>query len=496
MLFYLFFILIIFWVFCFPITENFNNANYQFLDGMDFQDRRFVANDQNVGKNWINQPQAYNYPTVQTYGTSYLDLYKLNQYIFNDFRKKEIDNFLKQYSQEFKFDTKDYLKTYTPFDIVNINKDTWFNKFNWNPNMVLYEKYTESVFDEVNICNLNFLNLFNRFWFAFIGKYDKKKVNLYKPYFILKYRIIEIWESKEKMTYQNQEYAKYRIFQIVTVITRDNGYLAFQFKLSGLFEFDGKKCNLQKLMLKYVSEYTLDQVLLRGNLNKDNLYYNVNPLYKNDESISSMQAEKIYKQEKKRVDDEKDNLDDYACFTFDEKSNNPYSEPMYSLDKNDCQNRFNPIGYPKPFGVWDKPCVRNEDCMFYQANENYKNDYGRCINGKCQLPVNMKNLGYHYYIKHKSTKPLCYNCESKEWLPNTKLDFCCDKQKDRKKYPFLKSPDYAFAGDSVFRLNNYLQKKCKMKPLYSNIFEKPKTFKIDCDGYLDTYYLKKQKNVL
>ena len=73
MIFYLFFILVIILVFSFKTSEGFNNAKYQFLDGMNFQDRQFVANDQNAGKNWLNKPEDYNYPTVQSNGTSYLD---------------------------------------------------------------------------------------------------------------------------------------------------------------------------------------------------------------------------------------------------------------------------------------------------------------------------------------------------------------------------------------------------------------------------------------
>jgi hypothetical protein len=104
------------------------------------------------------------------------------------------------------------------------------------------------------------------------------------------------------------------------------------------------------------------------------------------------------------------------------------------------------------------------------------------------MPSNMKNLGYHYYINSEKTKPLCYNCDSKEWLPNTRPDFCCDEQKNnRKKYPFLNSPDYAFDGDNLARYNAYVQKKCKMIPSYDNIFKKTNVWKIDCNGFLDSY---------
>ena len=42
-------------------------------------------------------------------------------------------------------------------------------------------------------------------------------------------------------------------------------------------------------------------------------------------------------------------------------------------------------------------------------------------------------------------RPLCYNCNSKKWLPKTELGFCCEEQQQdirgaHKKYPFLNYP--------------------------------------------------------
>ena len=38
---------------------------------------------------------------------------------------------------------------------------------------------------------------------------------------------------------------------------------------------------------------------------------------------------------------------------------------------------------------------------------------------------------------------------------------CCDEQNDKQKYPFLKSPDYAFKDDTLDRLNYYRQNNYK-----------------------------------
>lgn len=485
--FFILVILLLLIFYCRKTHENFE-VKYQLINGNQLQDDRFQIYNQNYNKAWKENPQAYNSPIVQSYGTSFNDMYKMNQYIFNDFKKEEVDKFVKKYSNNFHIDSKKYLIDYNPFDIYNINKNTWYDRYNWNPDYVLYEKYVRSDFAEVNTMNKFFLFMWNHYWFDFITDYVKRKTILYKPFFILKHRIVNVKSSKEKVG----DKPKYRYFEVVTVVTRDDGMLAFEFFLKGLFIFGKNRYDFDKLSISYIANYSLDQVLLRKSLNKDNTYYNLNPLWANDTSLSSAQVKKIYAKEKKKVFEERDFLDySYACFTFDKKSKNPYSRPMFATDKNDCQDAYNIIGYKKPSGVWDRPCQKDEECMFYKENKNYDNTYGRCINGKCQMPSNMRNLGYHYYINSKATKPLCYNCNSKEWLPNTKLDFCCDEQKNnRKKYPFLKSPDYAFEGDSLTRYNTYVQKKCTMKPNYDNIFKDTNVWKIDCKGFLDSYLVK------
>lgn len=484
-LFIIVFIIIILIVFFYRRVDYFD-VKYQLVSGNQLTDDRFQIYNQNYSKKWKNPVEAYNYPVVTSYGSSYNDMYKMNQYIFNDFEKKDLDKFVKKHSK--KVDGSEFLKDYTPFDLYNLNKKTWYNKYNWNPDYTLYQKYIKSDYEEINIINKLFLNMFNNYWFDFISGYVKRKVILYKPYFILKHRIVDILSSKDRLNNK----PKRRIFEVVLVVTRDDGILGFEFYLKGLFIFNGKIYNLDKMQIDYIANYSLDKLLIRPNLNKDNLQFNLNPLWKNDTPLTSAQAAKIYKNEKKLINEEKNFLNySYACFAYDKQSNDPISKPIFATDKNDCEDAYNIIGYKKPSGVWDRPCIEDKDCLFYKGNKNYDNTFGRCINGKCELPLNMKNLGYHYYIDTKSSKPLCYNCESDKWLPNTKLGFCCEEQKNnKKKYPFLKSPDYAFNNDSLARYNYFIQKNCRMKPKYDNIFKKTNVWQIDCDGLLDSYLVK------
>ena len=167
---------------------------------------------------------------------------------------------------------------------------------------------------------------------------------------------------------------------------------------------------------------------------------------------NSNEVIKIQNEQKKnfRLDNQ------YACFNI-----NPTSDTAFLpyMNKNMCESPLDAFGKLKPVGIYDKPCKKNEECPFYKANKNYDNDFGKCINGKCELPVNMDNIGYHYYHTNQNSNPLCYNCNSKTFnLLNNQPDDCCFDQFDKKKYPFLKSPDYAFKNDNLKRKNTYVRK--------------------------------------
>ncbi len=114
------------------------------------------------------------------------------------------------------------------------------------------------------------------------------------------------------------------------------------------------------------------------------------------------------------------------------------------------------------YGVWDRECKTNEECPFFQANKNYPNNFGGCIEGQCQFPVGMSKIGFKHYSKDK---PLCYNCKLKEevMLPDGTISIrerdcsgiecnkCCDIQHNKQIYPDLKSPDFVFENDHTER---------------------------------------------
>lgn len=100
-----------------------------------------------------------------------------------------------------------------------------------------------------------------------------------------------------------------------------------------------------------------------------------------------------------------------------------------------CESPFDSHGEPKVKPtIWDRPCVRNEDCPFYKANKRYRNNRGGCLRGGiCEMPVGVLRTAFRTYDDTGMWKPFCYGCSDPADAD------CCSKQGSR--------PDYAFAGD-------------------------------------------------
>lgn len=115
-----------------------------------------------------------------------------------------------------------------------------------------------------------------------------------------------------------------------------------------------------------------------------------------------------------------------------------------AVNKANCENIYFKTNEPKNIiGVWDKKCQKDTECPFFKANKNYPNNFGKCNNGNCELPLGAIRISPR---KFKINSVLmCHNCK--------KGTNCCNKQKDKRLYPNLKSPDYMFLGDSNLRNN-------------------------------------------
>lgn len=84
--------------------------------------------------------------------------------------------------------------------------------------------------------------------------------------------------------------------------------------------------------------------------------------------------------------------------------------------------------------TWDRPCISNSECPFYQANKRYKNYRGGCIDGKCEMPIGVSVKGFRYAQNKQDV--LCHGCRASDIM-------CCVKQN---------SPDYAFSLDTYDRM--------------------------------------------
>jgi hypothetical protein len=93
-------------------------------------------------------------------------------------------------------------------------------------------------------------------------------------------------------------------------------------------------------------------------------------------------------------------------------------------------------------GTWDRPCERDADCPFFQANRRYPNYRGGCVAGFCELPVGLRRSGYRHYALSADSHPLCHGCED----PGDPA--CCAQQGG--------DPDYAFELDQFERMHRGL----------------------------------------
>ena len=96
-------------------------------------------------------------------------------------------------------------------------------------------------------------------------------------------------------------------------------------------------------------------------------------------------------------------------------------------------------------GVWDRPCSKNEECPFYKKNKNYPNERGKCINGFCEMPLNVIRKGFRKFDETK--KPFCHGCNI-ENCKGEECFLCCEQQENAQN---LKSPDYMFENDTTER---------------------------------------------
>lgn len=278
----------------------------------------------------------------------------------------------------------------------------------------------------------HFVKIFNQLFFQLNMNHIHHK-NDNRKYEINDFRILinqKIIKSIFKIVYEIKIHKKDKhygfVFQNTLKYNLDNNLLNYlNIELVGILNEEDiifKNKNNKNYFCKFDTNKNKDDCFDLTFENKNSTQYDflsgdfLNPFLK-----------KFYDFKKK----EEKTHDDYKKFKCFYNIGNTYSQCVsYNKDK-------------QRHGIWDKPCNNNEDCPFYKKNKNYENEKGGCVKGYCEMPLNTERQGYRFY----KNEPYCYNCNIKNCKGESCYN-CCDEQKNRNKYPNLKSPDYIFKNDN------------------------------------------------
>jgi len=426
-------------------------------DGNPYIDTLPLDPNKTLTKSMDNPFKAYNlgmldYSKMTTPLTTPLTTDKNKLQTFGDFKPIELTD----------AQLNEYNKT------TNINRA---NEININENVDI--KYISSKIKDINVINQFVLKELNKNQQLVVSKELIMKNGL-KDFIMYSYKLNGILQNKQN----NKRY------QLILNLIKQGGYFNPTIYVDAMVV--KKKVYIYKC--EFVGEYNTSETLLvngyiGGKHKDDNVIIPIN--YERDPQIIK-NVDTVIKERDKYLK-EQQLTSQYACFNTDpsialgkgpvyKRGSNGKPEALkeYTMlnfyDKQDCEKVYNFLGGVKKRGVWDRPCKRDKDCPFYKGNKNYENTFGKCNQGtgQCELPLNMQNIGYHYFYPEKELAPLCYNCDSNRWLPMTDLSKCCDEQNNKDKYPFLDGPDYAFHNDYQTRINSYMQKNCKLKSLGKN----------------------------
>ena len=230
-------------------------------------------------------------------------------------------------------------------------------------------------------------------------------------------------------------------YEIQMIVYRDKKDINYTIYCNLLFDNYNIKYYIKKIFIVGVN--------LRQRVNFDSIY--------NDSNKSFTKLDQLPNPSDKKIDSY---TEDSEQFVKDEQmKRNQYREDDrgYCFFKPNVQNKIQCESVDENgTGVWDKSCVYNEDCPYYKRNRNYPNSRGGCVNGYCEMPINLKRFGYKQINDNKVDDIICYNCkkEPNSTCQGLNCNKCCEEQKDKSKYPTLISPDYAFEKDFNNRISN------------------------------------------
>ena len=225
------------------------------------------------------------------------------------------------------------------------------------------------------------------------------------------------YRYKQDVLLKHSENSKFENYVFKMRVYRDNKFSHFIVYIDILFD-------------KQEFKYFINDLMVLGTDLQENIDFGdyKENLYSDNDSLKSdtyTMTEYLKSKERKKY-----LMDSHYCFMKTAKNKLECTSPR----KNDYT-----------IGVWDSKCLNNEDCPFYKKNNNYPNSRGGCKNGFCEMPVNVKPIGFKQY--YPDTKPICYNCNKTSSCVGIECNKCCEDQKDKEKYPNLNGPDYMFSND-------------------------------------------------
>ena len=255
--------------------------------------------------------------------------------------------------------------------------------------------------------------LLDKYFYDFIkDPKNKKQVKCLKPEKIncrtkiIRPQIYKILQSKSwfKFIFRFNYYINNKVFAYTlfskTFINKKNNEIKIQaLTLMGLLHEQDIYLNNSNNSKNYILD---DKVEIYRNSFKNNV--NDFALYDTDKGYLYSDSEKNIIAEKKQQKEILSKLNN------NRKQNlvKSYCIGGIGMNKTECESSENSLGIPKIKGTWDSKCIKNSDCPFYgkNGNLNYPNNRGGCINGICELPLNLNQIGPRTYIN----KPICHNC--------------------------------------------------------------------------------------
>ena len=255
------------------------------------------------------------------------------------------------------------------------------------------------------------------------------------------------FKNDKILRYQIDRTNNLKLFEFISTIYRTNKENNFNIYFSIIFDYKYMKYYVKTLMItgknrqQYIEfsdftdkNYKLDRYGVHLSLSADN------PTTVSNKYICS------YKNKTQQfVDDYYENIENISI------QNNIQSRCFFK--DTDTKDKCVSFTEDDGIGIWDTKCTYDSECPFFKRNKNYPNSRGGCNKekGTCEMPINITLLGYKEYDESTTSKAICHGCKPRATHDTLGCNMCCEEQKDKSRYPYLKSPDYSFPGDFLER---------------------------------------------